>query len=123
MKTRDFTGIRNRGPLPDPADLEVPNDIEDLLDEYVESAETMLEELEGAALCYEAGSDVEESASVIRRVLHKLKGEAAMVGVQDVAELCHQAEFAFEELPRSQGADMLLRFKDWVQAALESMAA
>jgi HPt (histidine-containing phosphotransfer) domain-containing protein len=122
VKTKDFTGIRNRGSLPDPSTVEVPADIADFLDDYVESTVSQLEDLEAAALAYESGADLEENASVIRRILHKLKGEASMVGISDVSELCHQAEFAFEELPAPQKPDMLLRFKDWITAAVEAMA-
>jgi HPt (histidine-containing phosphotransfer) domain-containing protein len=108
--------------LPDPAAVEVPADIEDLLDDYVESTVSQLDELEAAALAYESGTNLEENASVIRRILHKLKGEASMVGVNDISELCHQAEFAFEELNAAQRPDMLLRFKDWITVAIENMA-
>jgi hypothetical protein len=44
-----------------------------------------------------------------------------MVGIEQMSELCHQAEFAFEELPEQKRPDMLLRFKDWAWAALNSM--
>ncbi|MFH1716327.1 MAG: Hpt domain-containing protein [Planctomycetota bacterium] len=121
MKTKDFSGIRNNGRLPDPRDVEVPGDIGDLLDDYVESTESMLGELEQAALAYESGQNREENSAIIRRVLHKIKGESSMVGVDHICEFCHQAEFAFEELPENKRSDMLLTFKDWVATALNSM--
>jgi HPt (histidine-containing phosphotransfer) domain-containing protein len=121
MKTRDFSGIINNGPLPSPQDVEVPCDIGDLLNDYVESTESMLAELEQAALAYEADQDCEENSAVVRRILHKIKGESSMVGIDQMCELCHQAEFAFEELPEHKRPDMLLRFKDWTWAAMHSM--
>jgi len=121
MKTQDFSGIRNNGSLPDPQAVEVPGDIGDLLDDYVESTESMLGELEQAALAYESGQSREENSAAIRRVLHKIKGESSMVGIDQICDFCHQAEFAFEELPESKRSDMLLTFKDWVTAALCSM--
>lgn len=120
MKTKDFSGIRNNGPLPSPTDLAIPDDVEDMLDDYFDSACSMLDELEQAALAYEGGRARDENAATIRRVLHKIKGESSMMGIDDVSELCHQAEFAFDELPDVQRPDMLLRFKDWLSAAMHN---
>jgi chemotaxis protein histidine kinase CheA len=121
MKTKDFTGIRNNGPLPNPEEIEIPGDIGDLLDDYIESTNSMLLELEQAALAYEAENNVNENAAIIKRVLHKIKGESAMVGIDDMSEFCHQAEFAFEELSEKQRPDMLLKFKDWFTVAISNM--
>ncbi len=121
MKTLDFSGIRNNGLLPGPDDVEIPDDIGDLLEDYVESTESMLNDLELAALALEAGQSHEESSAAARRILHKIKGESSMVGFDQICEFCHQAEFAFEELPEPERPDMLLRFKDWVLAAMYSM--
>lgn len=122
MKIKDFSGIRNNRPLPDPQEVQVPSDIGDLLDDYIESTSSMLEELEKVALAYEAGDDREENAANTRRILHKLKGEAGMVGIDEMSEFCHQAEYAFDELDENQRPDMLLRFKDWTCAAMQNMA-
>jgi len=121
MKTKDFSGIRSNGSLPDPQVVVVPDDIGDLLDDYVESTESVLGELEQAALAYESGHNREDNSATIRRVLHKIKGESSMVGIDHICEFCHQTEFAFEELPENKRSDMLLKFKDWVTASLCSM--
>ncbi len=122
MKTKDFSGIRNNGSLPDPQDVHVPGDTEDLLDDYVESVNSMLEELEQAALVYEAGNNSEENVAAIRRILHKIKGESSIMGITEISEFCHQAEYAFEELDENTRPDMLLRFKDWVDTAMSDLA-
>ena len=121
MKVKDFTGIRNNAPLPDPGDVFVPGDIGDLLDDYIESADSMLNELEIAAMEYESGTNVDENSAKIKRILHKIKGESGMVGFDDINDFCHQAEFAFDELTPNQRPDMLLRFKDWVSNAIIKM--
>lgn len=123
METRDFSGIRNNGPLPSSQEVEIPGDMGDLLDDYIESTRSMLEELERATLAYERGDDREENAAAIQRILHKIKGESGMVGVEDIGQLCHEAEFAFEELGEDLRPDMLLRFKDWTCAAINNLAA
>jgi chemotaxis protein histidine kinase CheA len=123
VKTKDFSGIRNNGSLPDPQEVEIHSDMSDLLEDYVESANSMLEELERATLAYEKGYDREENAAAIRRILHKIKGESGMVGIEDVGQLCHEAEFAFAELGEDLRPDMLLRFKDWTCAAINHLTA
>lgn len=123
METKDFSGIRNNGKLPEVSVLEVPADIGDLLVDYIESTESQLDELEGAALAYEEGKDREENGAKIRRILHKLKGEADMVGIDAVNDFCHQAESAFEELSENERGDMVLRFKDWVSVAVENISS
>ena len=121
MGNEDFSGIRNKGPLPDPQQIKVTSDLDDLMDEYVDSAASMLQELEVAALAYEAGKNREENAAAVRRILHKLKGEAGIVGVEEIYEFCHQAEFAVDELSDDERSDMLLRVKDWLDAALQHL--
>ena len=121
MKTKDFTGIRNQGPLPNPKDIEVPSDIGDLLNDYIESTNSQLDELEEAVLEYEQGNNKGENLAAIKRVLHKIKGESAMVGIEDMSQFCHEAEFAVEEIKDEDLPDMLLRFKDWTHEAIENM--
>ena len=76
MSNNNFSGIRNNSPLPDPSEIEIPDDIGSLLDEYIESAGSMLDELEQATLEYEAGENRPENAAIIKRILHKIKGES-----------------------------------------------
>ena len=123
MESKDFSGIRNNGSLPDPRDVNIPADSKDLLGEYIESANSMLDELEQAALEYEAGDNSEENTAIIRRILHKIKGESSMMGVDEIAEISHQAEDAFEELSDNERPDMLLRFKDWTCTAIYNLAS
>lgn len=123
MKKHDFSGIRNNGKLPSAKDIQAPADIEDLVEEYADSTNSQLAELEQAALAYEAGTNREENAAAIRRILHKIKGESGMVGIEDIAELCHQAEDAFEQLGTYQRPEMLLRFKDWVDDAVYNLVS
>jgi chemotaxis protein histidine kinase CheA len=122
VKTNDFSGIRNNGLLPGPQDVKVPSDIGDLLDDYIESTISMLNELERATLAYEEGDNSKENTATVRRILHKIKGESSMVGFDEISEFCHQTEYAFEELAYDKRPDMLLRFKDWVCAAIYNLA-
>jgi len=122
VTSKDFSGIRNNGPLPDSQDVNIPADSADLLNDYVESTNSMLDDLEQATLAYEAGNDREENAAAIRRILHKIKGESSIMGIDEIAEITHQAEYAFEEFGENQRPDMLLRFKDWTYNAICNLA-
>lgn len=122
MNTKDFSGIRTGGALPNSSDIKVPEAMGDLLTDYIESTDSLLNELERAALAYESGANRQENAAIIRRVLHKMKGEASMVGMDDISELCHQTEDAFEEISENKRVDMILKFKDWVFAALHVLS-
>ncbi len=123
MNSEDFMGIRNDRSLPDPATVAVPSDIGDLLEDYLESTGSQLHDLEQAILRFEAGHNLDQDAAEIRRILHKIKGESGMVGLDDIAVLVHEVENAFEELSEDECPDMLFRFKDWTTTALEHMCA
>lgn len=121
MTTQGFSGIRNNGRLPSSEEVAIPDDIGDLLGDYIDSTNSLLDELERAALAYESGDERQENAAAIRRVLHKAKGESQMVGVDEIRQICHEAEDAFEELDENRRPDMLLKVKDWICGALYSM--
>ncbi len=121
MDKNVFNVVKVNGTLPDPSGVDASNIIEDLWDAYVDSTTSFLYELEGSALQYESGQNAEENAGHIRRILHSIKGEAGMTGFMDVHNLCHEAESAFEEIEdKSQAADMILKVKDWIGAAIDT---
>lgn len=121
MKTKDFSGIRKNGQIPDWRDMAIPDDIKDLLSDFEDSINSMLNELEKCTLSYESGNKGAENTNSIKRILHKIKGEASMMGLEEITELTHQTEFAFEEVAENQRPDMLLKYKDWVTRATEMM--
>jgi hypothetical protein len=45
-----------------------------------------------------------------------------MIGIEEISEISHQAEYAFEELNEKQRPDMLLRYKDWICKVIHNMA-
>lgn len=118
MSENKFDALISGEPLPDPATMDVENVIDELWREYAGSTDSFLSELEQAAMALESGANIEESSAQIRRILHSIKGESGMIGVNDVYELCHIAESVFEGLDNSQAADMVLKVKDWISAGL-----
>lgn len=80
---------------------------------------SVLEEFEELALTIEKRPDDATNIDALRRVLHSVKGESAMLGLGDVERSCHIAEDAV-----SSGAtppvDALLALKDWLAHAFAS---
>ena len=114
-----FSGTKYFAELPPTQAITVPDGLGDLLQSFVDSVRMLLSELEQVTLAYETNGYNDENASAIRRILHKMKGEAGMLGFKEINELCHQTESAFEGLDRDKRTDMLLEFKDWVSGAVE----
>jgi len=119
MDNKEFSVIRENGSLPDPRRIDASGIISDLWEVYYDSASSGLSKLETAAMALEAGDNPEENAASIRRVLHSLKGDSGVTGLIDIYHLCHEAEFAFEELSSSDATDMILKVKDWIADAVE----
>lgn len=118
MSNKDFSVIRRKGSLPDPGRIDASGIISDLWEVYYDSASSQLNKLETAAIALEAGQNTEENAAIIRRILHSLKGDSGVTGLIDIYNLCHEAEFAFEELSANDATDVILKVKDWIIDAL-----
>ncbi len=118
MSDKDFSAIRKNGQLPDPRRIDGSAIISDLWEVYYDSTSSLLSKLETAAMALESGDNTEENAAAIRRVLHSLKGDSGVTGLTDIYNLCHEAEFAFEELSATDATDMILKVKDWIAAAI-----
>lgn len=90
--------------------------------EYASSAAIKLDELEQAAL--ELESDVTDPAPLeaIMRLLHSLKGEAGMIGLMSVNQVCHDAESALKDQPVDEKTpDLILAVKDWIDSAVQAV--
>jgi two-component system, chemotaxis family, sensor kinase CheA len=114
-----FSGLCTNGPIADP-DVRVPAESMYLADDFVGSASSKLEQLEAVALEIEEDNYYEQSAAA-KRILHSIKGEAAMLHLYDIRDICHEAESALDVLDFVEAGDMLLRVKDWLFIALEQI--
>ena len=119
MEEKDFSAVMVNGILPDPKQIDISGVIVDIWEDYVDTAESLLSDLEVAAMSLEAGENTEENSANIRRILHSLKGDSGICGLMDIYNLCHVAETAFEELNQTQATDMVLKVKDWIEAAIQ----
>jgi CheY-like chemotaxis protein/HPt (histidine-containing phosphotransfer) domain-containing protein len=108
--------------LPDPASVDFSDVDMEFWAEYESSTSAKVEDLEAAAMELEACNDVEAASESIMRILHSLKGEAGMIGLTDVQEVCHGAETLMKEHEAShEAADLVLSVSDWIQAAIRNV--
>lgn len=123
METREFVAMCLNGGLPDPKTISVINLTEDIWETYRDTVSSLLAELEAAAMALESGQNIDEQQALIRRLLHSIKGDSGMTGLEDVHDLCHDAESAFEEVSDlSVSSEMILKIKDWIVAVVDCIA-
>ncbi|NLH49742.1 MAG: chemotaxis protein CheA [Myxococcales bacterium] len=87
--------------------------------DFMKSQKLNLEEIEGLILSLEQG-DAEPIAE-FRRRMHTLKGEAGVIGLDDLASVCHAVEDLLAESPLSaEIIDRLLQTKDWISKSFDN---
>lgn len=123
METKEFVTKCLDGGLPDPKTVSVISLAGDIWETYRDTVSSLLVELEAAAMALESGQNVDEQEALIRRLLHSIKGDSGMAGLDDVHDLCHEAESAFEEVSDiSVSSDMILKIKDWIDAVIDCIS-
>ncbi len=108
------TGIQHPTSLPAHAD-------ETIFAEFLARQAEGLHEMETLILGLET-SDNGNKLSELRRFIHTLKGESALLGLADVEELCHTTEDALNENRPDTLIDALLGIKDWLGIAFDAYA-
>lgn len=87
--------------------------------EFLSNQKLVLEEIERHTLAWERGDD--EALAELRRQIHTLKGEAGVLGLDDLERMCHALEdylpHAADDVAR---ADRVLAVIDWIARALAS---
>lgn len=69
-----------------------------LVDTFRDESAELLQELEAALLALEECPEETGLIDRVFRALHTLKGASGLAGFDDVAEVCHEAETAFEKV-------------------------
>ncbi|MCP4546325.1 MAG: hypothetical protein GY835_07660 [bacterium] len=121
--TSDFSGIKDSSPLPSVKSLTLPAEMQELMDEYIQSTLALLHSLEEVALDIDSTRASEDNVQQVLRIIHTIKGEAGIVGLTAVSDFSHETESAVPLLEGEALTDMLLRYKDWICDALEWMAS
>lgn len=95
---------------------------ETILAEFLSRQDSVLEEMEDHILGIEKDGLASTKAGEFKRILHTLKGEAGMLGLADIQEVCHQTESYLEKAPQENLTDTLLQIKDWLAQTFEARA-
>jgi two-component system, chemotaxis family, sensor kinase CheA len=94
--------------------FELPANVDEaIFSDFINRQSAVLEEMEELVLFLEKDQN-EEKFGQLRRLLHTVKGESAMLGLADVERLCHATEDALNECPVDQMVDSLLSVRDWL---------
>ncbi len=64
----------------------------------------------------------DDSLAGLKRLIHTLKGEAALVGLEDVERLCHVTEDSLGNRAVGETIGGLLQVKDWLNQVFQSCA-
>lgn len=101
---------------------------EQLLEEFTEQQLAVLPEIEDAILKYEKDEQVETLAT-LRRIVHTMKGDAGVCGIEDIGTVCHKLEDYIdadqgdgEALASHISPDILLEVKDWLGDYLNALS-
>lgn len=89
--------------------------------EFITRQSAALEELEAAVLALEKTPNAQKLTQ-LKRLLHTLKGEAALLGLKLIEQVCHATEAALERRSPALMADCLLVVRDWLDQALKAYA-
>ena len=89
---------------------------ESIFSEFLSRQGSVLERMEEMVLGLEKDQDP-EMLKEFRRLVHTLKGEAAVLGLDDVEKLCHSTEDAVDAQGIPSLTDALLTVKDWLGRA------
>jgi two-component system, chemotaxis family, sensor kinase CheA len=93
-----------------------------ILADFLSSQSSFLQELEEQILNGEKTSYTGKPAAELKRMLHTLKGEAGMLGLDGIQRVCHEAETYLEQGGGSRRSDALLAVKDWFAQSFDFLA-
>jgi two-component system chemotaxis sensor kinase CheA len=92
----------------------------DIFTEFLSRQPVVLDEFEAYTLALDTSRDAER-INTLKRIVHTLKGEAGLLGLDDVQRLCHTTETLLEnDLQHAGLVDILLAVKDWLSRTFAS---
>lgn len=114
----EMTAAGNEPASSDPSRL-----IDDkIMSEFLSVQAGSMLELEEQIMAAEKKKFSAKVISELKRRLHTLKGEAGMLGLAEIQEVCHETENYLENGPQDGKADNLLTVKDWLAQSFEHLS-
>ncbi len=102
-------------------EISLPDNVdEDIFREFITDQPDVLENLEAAIMGAEAEPS-EENRLKVKGILHNLKGESGLMGLEEMSKLCHECESLLENDEEAFPAEKLLAAKDSLANALNAL--
>ena len=116
----DGQGSADAGAAPEEKPVAVDDDI---LAEFLSGQESVMDDLESKILEADKEGLNDDNRSAIKRIIHTLKGESGMLGLNEIQRLCHETETYVEAGGDDQIIDKLLAVKDWLNNTFQTYTA
>ncbi len=108
-------------PQEDEEEITLPDNVDAFIfNEFLNILPDKLGKLEEAILTAEK-DPTEQNLTAIKIALHNLKGESALMGLNDFADLSHEGESIIEKTIDGCPAEQLFEIKDWMQNRYEKL--
>jgi len=99
------------------SEVKLPANVDErILTDFLARQASGMEQLEELVLKLEQG----QTPSELPRLLHTLKGEASLLALSEVEQVCHAAEDYLGRVEPSQAVDLLLEVKDWLSRRFDA---
>lgn len=112
-KESSQSSVNSKGTLP-ASGMNPSEQDRKILADFLSRQPEVLAELESLALGMEKSRDNQQVEALLR-ILHTLKGDADLVGLSEVAGLCHWVEGRLKEGESQVHPDQILIVKDWLE--------
>ena len=100
----------------------IPSNTDDeILKNFLARQDSVMEEMEALTLDLEKKMDTGKM-DALRRIIHTLKGEAGVLAMDDVQELCHKCEDYLTTSKEKVPVEYLLTAKDWLLTKFNAMS-
>ena len=103
-----------------PENVHIPMDISEAMRfAFVDSAKSHIEHLEQEMSAFSAGQTQQDDfVTTARTILHNIKGEAGIMGIAEIYDVCRLSELLLAEDGGAVPVDTLLSVKVWLFEAV-----
>ncbi|MBN1435487.1 MAG: chemotaxis protein CheA [Sedimentisphaerales bacterium] len=107
---------------PQVAKISLPDNVdEEIFRDFLSSQPDVLASLESAILAVEK-APTQENVNTIAGILHNLKGESGLMGLQEISGFCHKTESMLIDAGDKIPVDQLFAALDWLQNAIAQLS-
>ncbi len=105
-----------------PEVIELPENVDEgIFKEFLSNQPHVLANLEAAILTAESDC-TSDNCGLVKAILHNMKGETGLLGLDTIAAKCHDAETLIAEMPGEFPGEQLLATKDWLLQAINQLS-